>query len=67
MEQEFQSDTQNRGLIQVIQELKRNRWYLDSINHNPDVFAVDNRVEEAWDQMKPLIEYIFKDYKRRQE
>ena len=67
MEQELQRDTQNRGLVQVIQELKRNRWYLDSINHNPDVFAVDNRVEEAWDQMKPLVEYVFRDYKQRQE
>lgn len=67
MEQELQGDTSNKGLVQVIQELKRNRWYLDSINHNPDVFAVDNRVEEAWDQMKPLVEYVFKDYKHRQE
>ena len=67
MEQELQGDTQNRGLVQVIQELKRNRWYLDSINHNPDVFAVENRVEEAWDQMKPLVEYVFRDFKQRQE
>ncbi len=67
MEQELQGDTRNRGLVQVIQELKQSKWYLDSINHNPDVFAVDYRVEEAWDQMKPLIEYVFKDYKYRQE
>ena len=67
MEQEVQNDTSNRGLVQVLQELKRNRWYLDSINHNPDVFAVDTRVEEAWDQMKPLVEYVFRDYNERQK
>lgn len=67
MEQELRGDTQNRGLVQVIQELKQSKWYLDSINHNPDVFAVDYRVEEAWDQMKPLVEYVFRDYKQRQE
>ena len=67
IEQEFQNDSQNRGLVQVVQELRNSKWYLESINHNPDVIAVDYRVEEAWKQMKPLIEYVFKDFKKRQE
>ncbi|MDD8014732.1 MAG: hypothetical protein PHX45_03490, partial [Acidobacteriota bacterium] len=67
MEKELQNDTNDKGLVQVIKELKGSKWYLESINHNPDVVAVDYRVAEAWGQMKPLVEYIFKDYKKRQE
>ena len=67
MERELQGDDKNKGLVQVIKELKKSKWYLESINHNPDVVAVDYRVEEAWGQMKPLVEYIFKDFKKRQE
>lgn len=67
IEQELKNDSQNKGLVQVVQELKNSKWYLESINHNPDVVAVDYRVEEAWGQMKPLVEYVFKDFKKRQE
>jgi hypothetical protein len=55
----------NHGLVQVISEIEKNKWYLDSINHNPDVFAVENRVKDAWDQVQPLLKFIFDDYKRR--
>jgi len=54
----------NHRIVQVIQEIKQNKWYLDSINHNPDVFAVHERVEDAWDQIYPLIKYIFDEYKK---
>lgn len=67
IEQELKNDPQNKGLVQVVQELKKSKWYLESINHNPDVVAVDYRVEEAWGQMKPLIEYIFNDFEKRQQ
>jgi len=67
MEQELQNDAQNKGLVQVVKELKASKWYLECINHNPDVVAVDYRVGEAWGQMKPLVEYVFKDFKKRQE
>ena len=67
MEQEIQNDTQNKGLVQVIKALKLQKWYLEAINHNPDVFALEGPVKDAWDQMKPLIEYVFRDYKRRLE
>jgi hypothetical protein len=53
---------QNRQLVQVITEIENNKWYLDSINHNPDVFAVGDRVKDAWDQVQPLIKFIFDDY-----
>ncbi len=55
----------NRGLVQVIQEIEKNKWYLDSINHNPDVFAVGDRVKDAWDQIQPVIKFVFEDYKKR--
>lgn len=54
----------NHKLVQVISEIEHNKWYLDSINHNPDVFAVEERVEDAWDQIYPLIKYIFDEYKK---
>lgn len=50
---------------QVIDEIVKNKWYLDSINHNPDVFAVEGRVKDAWDQVLPLIKWVFDDYKKR--
>ncbi len=55
----------NNGLVQVIAEIEKNKWYLDSINHNPDVFAVEDRVKDAWDQVQPLIKFVFDDYKKR--
>lgn len=67
IEEELKKDILNRGLVHVVQELKKSKWYLDNINHNPDIIAVDYRVEEAWKQMKPLIEYVFNDFRKRQE
>lgn len=55
----------NHQMEQVISAIEKNKWYLDSINHNPDVFAVDYQVKDAWDQIQPLIKYIFDDYKKR--
>ena len=55
----------NHGLVQVINEIENNKWYLDSINHNPDVFAVEDRVKDAWDQVQPLIKFVFEDYTKR--
>lgn len=55
----------NHGLVQVISEIEKNKWYLDSINHNPDIFAVEGRVKDAWDQLQPLIKFIFEDFKQR--
>lgn len=57
----------NHRLVQVINEIENNKWYLDSINHNPDVFAVGDRVKDAWDQVHPLIKHIFDDYKKQEE
>lgn len=57
----------NHQLVQVINEIEKNKWYLDSINHNPDVFAVGERVKDAWDQVYPLIKHIFDDYKKQTE
>lgn len=67
--QKIKSDLQadsNHRLVQVINEIEKNKWYLDSINHNPDVFAVGDRVKDAWDQVHPLIKHIFDDYKKRE-
>lgn len=55
----------NTTLVQVIDEIIKNKWYLDSINHNPDVFAVEDRVKAAWDQIQPLVKFVFDDYKKR--
>ncbi|MBA7470045.1 hypothetical protein ES707_05322 [subsurface metagenome] len=57
----------NHQFVQVIKEIKRNKWYLDSINHNPDVFAVEYRVEEAWDLLCPLIEFMFGEYEKQKQ
>lgn len=55
----------NHQLVQVVNEIENNKWYLDTINHNPDVFAVENRVKDAWDQIDPLIRFVFNDYNQR--
>ena len=54
----------NHRLVQVINVIEEKKWYLESINHNPDVFAVGDRVKDAWDQMYPLIKHIFNEYKK---
>lgn len=55
----------NHRVVQVIDAIQKNKWYLDSINHNPDVLAFETTVKEAWDQIHPLIKYIFDDFKKR--
>lgn len=55
----------NHRVLQVATEIENNKWYLDSINHNPDVFAVEDRVKDAWDQVYPLIKFLFDDYKSK--
>lgn len=55
----------NHRIVQVIDSIQKNKWYLDSINHNPDVIAFENTVKDAWDQIHPLIKFIFDDYKKR--
>ena len=55
----------NHRVVQVINEIEKDKWYLDSINHNPDVFATKDRVKDAWDQIYPLIKFIFDDYQQR--
>lgn len=57
----------NHQFVQVISEIKKNKWYLESINHNPDVFAVDYRVEEAWDLLRPLVEFVFSEYEKQKQ
>lgn len=64
IKEDLQEDSNHR-LVQVISEIEKNKWYLDSINHNPDVFAVDYRVKDAWDQVHPLIKYMFEEYKKQ--
>ncbi|HLD53783.1 MAG TPA: hypothetical protein VJA82_10785 [Sediminibacterium sp.] len=64
MKADLQRDM-NPQLVQVITEIENNKWYLDSINHNPDVFAVEGRVKDAWDQVLPLIKFVFDDYRKR--
>lgn len=66
MENDLTSQSNHR-LVQVVQEIQKNKWYLDSINHNPDVFAVPDRVIEAWDQIQPLITFVFSEYKKNVE
>ncbi len=61
---DLQKDS-NTKLVQVVQEIEQNKWYLDSINHNPDVFAVEDRVKDAWDQIYPLVKFLFDDYKKK--
>ncbi|MEZ5359921.1 MAG: hypothetical protein R3F48_13970 [Candidatus Zixiibacteriota bacterium] len=61
------SASSNHRLVQVINEIEKNKWYLDSINHNPDVFAVSDRVKDAWEQIHPLVKYMFEEYRKRQE
>ncbi|QAT16525.1 hypothetical protein BU251_01680 [Candidatus Velamenicoccus archaeovorus] len=54
-------------IVQIIAEIKNNKWYLESINHNPDIFAVEYRVEEAWDLICPLVKFIFNECKKKVE
>lgn len=66
MHDDFKSAS-NHQFVQVISEIKKNKWYLESINHNPDVFAVDYRVEEAWDLLCPLVEFVFSEYEKQKQ
>ena len=63
IKKDLQSES-NYRLVQVISEIEKNKWYLDSINHNPDVFAVGDRVKDAWDQIYPLIKHMFDSYQK---
>ena len=49
----------NHKMEQVVKEIENIKWYLDSINHNPDVFAVEGRIKDNWDLIYPLIKYMF--------
>lgn len=55
----------NHRVVQVIDAIQKNKWYLDSINHNPDILAFETTVKEAWDQIHPLVKFIFDDYRKR--
>lgn len=63
---ELQAASNNR-LVQVIDTIKTTKWYLESINHNPDVFADGDRVKDVADQMYPLVKHVFEDYEKRKK
>jgi hypothetical protein len=55
----------NKRLTQVAKRIKDNSkmssysaQFLNATNHNPDVFATPDEVEEAWDAMEPLFRFI---------
>ncbi|MFH1909820.1 MAG: hypothetical protein ABIJ72_01325 [bacterium] len=51
------------GMSQVVKKLIEDKWYLDAINHNPDIFADEKDVENIWKRMSSLIYHIFKEFK----
>jgi hypothetical protein len=63
---ELQAASNNR-LVQVIDTITTTKWYLESINHNPDVFADGDRVKDVADQMYPLVKHVFDDYEKRKK
>ena len=48
---------------QVVQAIIKDKWALDSINHNPSIFSTEKKVKDAADQMSDLIKFIFEDCK----
>lgn len=50
----------NHEIRQVIENIQKDKDFLDHINHNPSVFSTDTKVEAQWDQMEELIRYVFK-------
>lgn len=58
-------DKKERGLSQVTRRILSNATmtsysaqFLNATNHNPDVFAIDKEVKEAWDTMESIFRYI---------
>jgi len=61
-EMDFIKNTQLSALVQKIKTdetmLPYSKKFLDSINHNPSIFALDKNVEDAWDTMEDLFRFI---------
>ncbi len=54
---------EHANIAQVVEVLMQDKWYLDAINHNPDVFADHREAEKWWTKMEPVIKYIFNEFK----
>jgi hypothetical protein len=57
--------TNNKHLLQVAQRIKSNdkmtsysAGFLNATNHNPDVFATPEDVENAWDAMDAVLRFV---------
>ncbi|MDD4363644.1 MAG: hypothetical protein PHD33_05520, partial [Atribacterota bacterium] len=57
--------TKPKGLDQIVRMIRDNNGYypesknfLDGINHNHDLFAVDKDVKTAWDKMESIFKHI---------
>lgn len=64
----FRNDASTpKALIQVVDMIKSNKGYfpeskgfLDGINHNHNIFAVDKDIKTAWDKMESIFRYILR-------
>jgi len=59
------NQSKNNKLSQVASRIKDNSkmnsysaTFLNVTNHNPDIFVTPQEVEDAWDAMEPLFNYI---------
>ena len=59
------NQVKNNKLSQVASRIKDNSkmnsysaTFLNATNHNPDIFVTPQEVEDAWDAMEPLFNYI---------
>mgnify|MGYP001614487363 CR=1 FL=1 len=53
----------HNDIAQIVRVLMDDKWYLDAINHNPDIFADYKDAEKWWHKMEPVIKHIFNEFK----
>jgi hypothetical protein len=66
------NQAKNTKLSQVASRIKDNSkmtsysaTFLNATNHNPDIFVTPQEVEDAWDAMEPLFNYILAPNKKQ--
>lgn len=53
------NEDSNHEIKQILEVIKKRKWILDGINHNPSMFSTKDKVKEEWDHMEELVRFIF--------
>ena len=58
-------DNGNQEMKQVIDQIEKNKEFLEMINHNPSIFSTPDKTKDSWDIMQELFIFVFNDVKQR--